>query len=263
MIVTTSQRAGSDVKKRAEQQAVSFNVPYVERGKQSVAKLAAFYECPVLLVTEERMELYDESGRSPFFFHPGSAMFRVKRLMNGDQDAFVQVSGLRPGMSFLDCTMGPAADSITASFAVGEKGHVQSIESNEPVAKIVQDGLSKWEEGPADLLQAMRRIQVKAADYHTYLQSVPDNSFDVVYFDPMFEETIDSDGIAPLRSFASYSDLTTEAVNEAKRIARKRVVLKDHFRSERFAELGFQQHIRKTAKFHFGTIESRGNSERE
>ncbi|WP_245796327.1 class I SAM-dependent methyltransferase [Domibacillus antri] len=244
------------MKKRAAQQAESFRVPYVERGKQSVAKLAAFYECPVLLVTEERMELYDLSGRSPFFFHPGSAMFRVKRLMNDEPDAFVEACGLEPGMSFLDCTMGPAVDSMTASYAVGVKGRVESIEASEAVARIVEEGLGKWTEGPADLIEAMRRIHVKTADYHTYLQTVPDDSFDVVYFDPMFEETIDSDGIAPLRSFASYADLTMDAVNEAKRIARKRVVLKDHFRSQRFAAFGFQQHIRKTAKFHFGTIES-------
>jgi hypothetical protein len=79
----------------------------------------------------------------------------------------------------------------------------------------------------------------------------------------MFEETVDSSGIAPLRSFASYSDLTMDAVIEAKRIAKKRVVLKDHFRSERFVKFGFTQHIRKTSKFHFGTIEKEDFGEQQ
>ncbi|OAH55816.1 hypothetical protein AWH48_03835 [Domibacillus aminovorans] len=256
MIVTTSQRAGMDVKTRAATEANLLGAPYVERSKLSIAKMTSFHNCPVLLVTEERMELHDMNGTSPFFFHPGSAMFRVKRLLNGEPDAFVDACRLRPGMSFLDCTMGPAADSMTASFAVGAKGHVKSIEANHVVARIVETGLSNWTEGPDELLESMRHIQVTAADYHTYLQTVPDDSFDVVYFDPMFEETIDSTGIAPLRPFASYSDLTIDAVKEAKRIAKCRVVLKDHFRSERFAKFEFEQHIRKTSKFHFGTIES-------
>ncbi len=255
MIITTSQRAGTAVKEKAALLAETFRVPFVERKKQPVKKLAAFYQCPVLLLSEERMELYSEKSSTPFFFHPGSAMFRVKRLIKNEQDAFVQACGLHTGMTVLDCTMGPAADSITASAAVGELGFVQSLEANPAVAWIVKEGLKTWIDGPDPLIQAMRRIKVEAADYHSYLQTVPDCAFDVVYFDPMFEEAVESSGIAPLRPLASYSDLTMDAVNEAKRIAKKRVVLKDHFRSERFAKFGFNQLIRKTAAFHFGTIE--------
>ncbi|WP_050180660.1 class I SAM-dependent methyltransferase [Domibacillus robiginosus] len=254
IVVTTSQRADARVKARAAALAEQFGAAFIERNKQPVSKLAAFYECPVLLVSKERLELHDGSG-APFFFHPGSAMFRVKRLTGGGEDELVNVCGLAGGMSFLDCTMGPAADSITASAAVGEAGRVQAVEANPLIAHIVREGLASWTDGPAPLLEAMRKIQVQAADYHTYLKGVPDASFDVVYFDPMFETAVDSSGIAPLRSFASYTDLTIEAVREAKRIARRRVVLKDHFRSERFAKLGFTQQIRKTSKFHFGTIE--------
>ncbi|MET1030228.1 class I SAM-dependent methyltransferase [Domibacillus tundrae] len=254
MIVTTSQRAGVAVKQKAAALADTFGVLYVERNKQPVNKLAAFYECAVLLVSKERLELHSGEG-NPFFFHPGSAMFRVKRLLSGGQDELVSTCGLEPGMSFLDCTMGPAADSITASAAVGESGRVHSVEANPFIAHIVREGLTSWTDGPVPLLQAMQKIDVAAADYHTYLKNVPDASFDVVYFDPMFEEAVDSSGIAPLRSFASYVDLTMDAVSEAKRIAKKRIVLKDHFRSERFEKFGFTQHIRKTSKFHFGVIE--------
>lgn len=254
MIVTTSQRADARVKAKAAALAQTFRASYIERNKQPVNKLAAFYKCPVLLVSKERLELHDGSG-TPFFFHPGSAMFRVKRLIDGGEDELVNTCGLETGMSFLDCTMGPAADSITAAAAVEETGRVQSIEANPFIAHIVREGLGSWTDGPERLIRAMQTIQVEAADYHTYLKSVPDASFDVVYFDPMFETAVDSSGIAPLRSFASHTDLTEEAVGEAVRIARRRVVLKDHFRSERFAKLGFTQHIRKTSKVHFGTIE--------
>ena len=43
----------------------------------------------------------------------------------------------------------------------------------------------------------------------------------------MFEETvIESDGIKGLKHFALYHDITDETIAEAKRVARKRVVLK-------------------------------------
>ncbi|WP_046173668.1 class I SAM-dependent methyltransferase [Domibacillus indicus] len=262
MIVTTSQRADRAVKQKAALLAERFHASYIERKKQPVTKLAAFYECPVLLVSKERLELHSGEG-SPFFFHPGSAMFRVKRLLSGGEDELVKACGLAPGMSFLDCTMGPAADSITASAAVGESGWIQSLEANPYIAHIVQEGLKSWVDGPAELVEAMRSIQVEAADYYMYLKNVPDASFDVVYFDPMFEEAVESSGIAPLRPHAAYTDLTVEAVAEAKRIARRRVVLKDHFRSERFAKFGFRQQIRKTSKFHFGVIEKGDSGEQQ
>ena len=86
----------------------------------------------------------------------------------------------------------------------------------------------------------MRRIEVIEANHYELLKTLPDNHFDVVYFDPMFEETIEeSNGIKGLTHFAANHDFTMEIINEAKRVARKRVVLKDHFRSSRFQRFGF------------------------
>ena len=48
------------------------------------------------------------------------------------------------------------------------------------------------------LQTAMKRIQVKHADCADYLRELPDSSVDVIYFDPMFHEPVEtSDGIAP------------------------------------------------------------------
>jgi 16S rRNA G966 N2-methylase RsmD len=103
---------------------------------------------------------------------------------------------------------------------------------------------------------AMRRINVKSTGSFPYLKMLPDNSYDVVYFDPMFEENIlESDGIKGLSRFAVYADLSEELIFQAKRVAKERVVLKDHFRSSRFEQYGFSVNKRKTSKFHFGVIE--------
>jgi hypothetical protein len=83
-----------------------------------------------------------------------------------------------------------------------------------------------------------------------------DNSFDVVYFDPMFQEQIDeSNGINGIKAIALYTTLTPMAIQEAKRVAKQKVVLKDHWKSSRFEEHGFTVQKRKTSKFHYGTID--------
>ena len=79
---------------------------------------------------------------------------------------------------------------------------------------------------------------------------------DVVYFDPMFEEALtDSTGINPIRNWAAYTPLTAEVIEEAKRVARKRIVMKNHYHSPLFDQHGFQVIKRPSAKFHFGVIE--------
>ena len=106
----------------------------------------------------------------------------------------------------------------------------------------------------------MRRVEIRQVHHYEALTQMADHSFDVVYFDPMFEESImESDGIRTLTHFAVARPLTEEIIYEAKRVARKRVVLKDHFRSLRFEQFGFTVLKRKTSKFHYGYIEIETN----
>jgi hypothetical protein len=75
----------------------------------------------------------------------------------------------------------------------------------------------------------------------------------------MFEETIEeSVGLVPLKHIANYSPLEKETINEAKRVAKRRIVLKDHWKSKRFEQHGFHVLVRKSAKFHYGVIEIEG-----
>jgi hypothetical protein len=74
--------------------------------------------------------------------------------------------------------------------------------------------------------------------------------------DPMFETSIsESVNISPLRSLGVQDALTDEWVNEAKRVAKKRVVLKAHFKSPWFEQFNFEQIVRPNTKFHYGFIE--------
>ncbi|WP_338789449.1 class I SAM-dependent methyltransferase [Metabacillus sp. FJAT-53654] len=256
MIVTTSSRPDDQLIQTAMEIAFELNGSYVKRSKQAVEYLKKNYRDNTLVVGKSRLELHFLDQNNPLFFHPNSAMFRIKRLLKGEKDPFSEACNLQVGDSFLDCTLGLASDSIVASYIVGKEGIVKGIEESSSLAYIVKTGLQQWETGLEVLDNAMKRIDVSSNDHLTFLRGCPNNSYDVIYFDPMFEETIEeSIGILPLKSIANFTPLKKEAINEAKRVAKRRIVLKDHWRSTRFEENGFIVNIRKSAKFHYGVIE--------
>jgi 16S rRNA G966 N2-methylase RsmD len=256
MIVTTAGRTNDEMVELAKKTALELNVSFIDRKKRSISKLQEQTNEDVLVVGKNRIEIYPLHGEEPLFFHPNSAMFRMKRIMKGEHDPFIQASGLSQGKSILDCTLGLGSDSIVASFAVGETGKVTSLEGNKYLYYLLKGGLKSWDTGNTKMNEAMTRIDVMHDTYESFLTSCPPDSFDIVYFDPMFEETIEeSEGIRGLRNFAIYSTLSPEAIEAAKRVAKKKVVLKDHWKSKQFEKYGFTVYKRKTAKFHFGVIE--------
>ncbi|MFC0477987.1 class I SAM-dependent methyltransferase [Robertmurraya beringensis] len=255
MFVTTAGRTNPDMIEEAKQIALALECPYQERRKKSVQTLQSLYKDDCIVVGKERLELFLMNGEEPFFFHPNSSMFRIKRLLKNEHDPFIDATGLAKGMSLLDCTLGLASDSIVASFVVGASGKVVGTEENKYLSYLVGRGLKSWQSGLAGMDEAMRTISVQHSDALSFLKEVPSNEFDCVYIDPMFEETIlESDGIRALAELAAYSEVREEFISEAKRVARNRLVLKDHFRSKRFEQFGFSVMKRPSAKFHFGII---------
>ncbi|SEM82096.1 Putative SAM-dependent methyltransferase [Mesobacillus persicus] len=255
MIITTAGRTNEEMVAQAQKTALDLESKYVTRKKRSVLSIMEIEQDDCLVVGKNRLELYPFGEEDPFFFHPNSSMFRIKRILKGESDPFIEATQLKAGMSILDCTLGLASDSIVASFAVGESGRVAGIEANPYLAYIVRKGLSQWDSGIADMNEAMRRITAIQNDSLTVLKQLEDNSYDCIYFDPMFEETVlESDGIRGLTKFARRDGLSVDIMKEAYRVARRRIVLKDHFRSTRFDQFHFSVYRRKTAKFHFGVI---------
>lgn len=256
MFITTAGRTNDEMTGKAREIATELQTKFVPRKKRSVQSIMEMMNDDCLVVGKGRLELFAIGETRPFFFHPNSAMFRIKRLMKGESDPLIDAANLTDGMSFLDCTLGLGSDSIVASFVVGETGFVTGIEARHELAYLVKDGLKTWESGYDVINKAMDKIKVMEGHSLDFLKAQENNSIDCIYFDPMFDESIlESDGIRSLTNFAVYEGLSQEMMDHAIRVARKRIVLKDHFRSSRFEEFGFNVSVRKTAKFHFGVIE--------
>lgn len=256
MFVTTAGRTNDSMIAKAKRVALELNIPYITRNKRSIEELHKEVGSGCIVVGKERLELFGYDNQLPFFFHPNSAMFRIKRLQIGGSDPLIDAAQLEKGMSFLDCTLGLASDAIIASFVVEKTGLAVGIEAQKYLAFLVTNGLNTWDSGIEAMNIAMRQIKVIHDHSLDYLKSLPDESFDCVYLDPMFEEKIsESNGIKALDPFALHDDVTEELMEEARRVAISRVVMKDHYLSNRFERFNFVVNKRKTAKFHFGVLE--------
>lgn len=255
-IVTTAGRPDEQSHLKAIQLCEELGYDFEPRNKRSVKKLSDEQNVNVIVAGKNRLEYYPKSATTPFFFHPNSAAFRLKRIARGETEPLLDACQLQEGNSFLDCTLGIGSDAMVAAFVVGENGQVVGLEHDKNVAFIVQTGMQQYDTSELPLTACMRSIQVIHSEAVDYLKNQEDNSFDVVYMDPMFEEVIEeSNNFEPLRKAGSHIALSEEWVNEALRVAKKRVVLKAHFHSDLFERYGFRRMVRVTSKFHFGVIE--------
>lgn len=255
-VVTTAGRPDELSEKLAQFVCETLKIEFVPRQKRSVAALGRQLQANVIVAGKNRYEYYAKGATAPFFFHPNSAAFRLKRVARGEMEPLLEACQLKEGDSFLDCTLGMGADSMLAAFAVGERGTVVGLEANRNIAFIVKHGMQTYDTTKLPLTTCMRQIEVVHAEAVEFLRQQPANAFDVVYMDPMFEETIEeANNFEALRQAGSHLALTTEWMQEALRVAKKRVVLKAHYQSDYFEHYGFQRFARQTAKFHYGVIE--------
>ncbi|MED4750226.1 class I SAM-dependent methyltransferase [Brevibacillus choshinensis] len=240
MIITTGLEPCMDTLYHATELAKRFGLDIVKRGDLSLKEMRSRHGDEEVLVVSALGARLDVPGKKPFFFHPNTAAFRIKRLVRGDTDTMLVACQIQPGDRVLDATMGLGADSIVFAHATGEAGRVLGIESEEVLAILVEDGFQHWSSDDLALEQAMRRIEVRCGNHLDVLKGMSDRSFDVVYFDPMFEMTVQSStGIAGIREYANPEALHEEAVSEALRVAKKRVVLKEGKTGRMYERFGF------------------------
>jgi len=230
---------------------------------------------PLLRITKNQLIIEHQSGN--LFFHPSMALLRLINIRRGLGDRFLQALNPAEGDYFLDATMGLASDSLIAALAVGDKGKILAVESSPFIHLLVREGIDSfsrlkpprlksrekdvaWDE----LIAVSSRITTVCADHLAVLKEMPDASVDIIYFDPMFRNTLNSsDSIRPLKELSASESLETETVLEACRVARKRVVLKERNNSTEFKRLGFKiMEGGKYSSISYGIIEVAGTGGR-
>ena len=239
-IVTTARKPTPDVEKLAEEISLELGGKLVTRGDFSFDALKKFHGAQnILLVKKNSLSVVTSDGE--LFFHPNTAHLRIKNLRTGDGDRLVDALKISGGSKILDCTLGLGSDAIVESFVAGATGKVVALEINPLVAEIVRHGMKNFSDDSPHILEAMRRVEVLNVAAENFLPTCVENSFDVIYFDPMFRRPVGkSSGLQPLRPLADNRPLTPEIIREACRVAKFRVVMKEHSGSTEFERLGFK-----------------------
>ena len=245
---------GSAAIETAKAMAAQLGVAYVERPHNQVleAFMAAQGLAAVIVLEKDGPRIHSEHGT--FAYHPGMAEIRVQQLLRGAPDHSVRALDLHPGARVLDCTLGLASDAAVAACVAGSTGRVVGLEASLLLHFAVQHGLAHYECKTPLLTAALRRVEAVHAVAAEYLATCAPNSFDVVYFDPMFRHPVQgSKAMEALRPLSLEEPLARSTVELALKVA-PRVVIKE--RSEYLlAEYGCQEYVGgKYSRIKFGII---------
>ncbi|SDN30469.1 class I SAM-dependent methyltransferase [Alkalicoccus daliensis] len=254
--ITTGVKNAEHMEEKARSLAETYGLTFIKRNKYSVKEIIKKHDGPLFVLTQDKLTYYSADNKPPLFYHPNIAAVRAKNWRNIQKDLLVEACNLKAGDKIIDGTLGLGADSLILALAGGKHTKVTSVEKNQVTAMLVREGLKSYAMPFEALQEAAKRIKVVNAEACTYLKTLDDNSVDIVYFDPMFESTLDtSSGMQTLRHYADHQGLTANLIEEAKRVALKRVVVKARHSSSIFKDFGFFRIARSNIKsVHYGYI---------
>lgn len=255
--ITTTRNPDESLINKAYDIAKELDIPYVKRGNYSIKKISQMnkIEC-FLFVEKDKIVLKGDDNT--FFWHPSTSGLKLNAIKEGFNQPMIEAMNLKEGDRVLDCTLGLATDAIVFASIVGEKGKVIGTEVNKYIACITKNGLNDYKDVDEQTKIFMERIDVINSSYEEYILSQPDNSFDVVYFDPMFKRpNKKSVTINSFRPFAQQGGLKKENLIEALRVCKNRVVIKERAGSGEFERLGIQKYYgnTKSGSIAYGVIE--------
>lgn len=241
--VTTAIQASDRVKKRAHKVSGDLNKPYFDRKKLGIKKLLAMHELDYLIVVHDD-KLLVKSGESDLFWHPGTAVIKLWDSGTGANNQLIKAAHPDPDDVILDCTLGYGSDAIVLASALTGQGHIIGLEGSEIIAYLTKDGLENYQNVKEDVKRAMSKIKVVHANHETYLKEMENDSVDIVYFDPMFQNpNMKSKSMNALRDFAKMNTLNKDTIYEALRVCKKRVIVKERIGSGVFQNLGIENRI--------------------
>lgn len=249
--VTTTREPDQRLINKAYGIAKELDIPYVKRGNYSIKKISEMNKIEYFLFVEKD-KIVLKGDNNTFFWHPSTSGLKLNTIKEGFNQPMVEAMNLKEGDRVLDCTLGLATDAIVFASIVGEKGKIVGTEVNKYIACITKNGLNDYEDVDEQTKIFMERIDVINSSYEEYILSSLDNSFDVVYFDPMFKKpNKKSVAINSFRLFAEQGELKKETLIQALRVCKNRVVIKERVGSGEFERLGIQKCYGNTK---FGSI---------
>jgi hypothetical protein len=222
LAVTTPLHPSPAEETAARAAAARHGLAFAARGHRSLeaARRAAGVDALLVLSARHAAIVVDGEERR---WSPGMGALRAKRVAagaaGGPPDPFLAAAGIGAGDAVLDCTLGLGADALVAAVAVGPAGRVVGLEASR-----------RSPPGSRRTRALTRRpaVEIRAGDHAAALAALPERSFDVVLFDPMFRHArAEPAGFDLVRLLADPRPLSPAALERARRVARRWVLVKD------------------------------------
>ena len=240
-ILTTAQKSNEAIQEEAKALASSMHMAYIKRGKLSIPALFNAHPCDFIAVLSGNGLTIHFPDNQQHSFHLSMAQLRILRLQRGEGDHLINAVQTilstneitdKEEFSFLDCTIGLGSDSIVVSYAFPQ-AKIKGLEGSLPIWLATSYGLAHYSHNVKSVTDALRRIEVSYDIFENYVPNLPDESIDIIYFDPMFTRPVqESSNFTPLRDIVCHVPLTTDMIDLALCKARKRVVIKGRDFSE-------------------------------
>jgi len=193
-----------------------------------------------------------------FFFHPSVSILRMRNIRNGQRDYLIEALELEGNEKVLDLTFGLGSEAILIA-AFLPFGKVVGLEKSIHIYTVVSEGIKNFKTELNWLKNALSRIELIHADFKEFVRKASDETFDIVYCDPMFENPkYESSAMNPLRPFAVYDTVNEDDLKHFIRIAKKKVVLKSCVEDNLFRKIKVDKVIgSKKSGIIYGIIEKK------
>lgn len=226
--MTTSYKPNPQQVALARGLANELNCQYIPRKKLKKREIDFFY------VVEKNGRIVIRDENTELFFHPSIAKVRFLNIKKGLKDYLIESLEPSGDEKVLDLTFGLGSEAILmANFL--PKGKVIGIEGSIHIYTIVKYGFESYRDRSRWINEAMKRIELHYGNFKKLIREYPDNSFDVLYCDPMFENPVyESSSMNPLRKFALYESVNIDDIKQMLRVAKKKVILKSRIGDSTF-----------------------------
>lgn len=193
-----------------------------------------------------------------FFFHPSVSILRMRNIRNGQRDYLIEALELEGNEKVLDLTFGLGSEAILIA-AFLPFGKVVGLEKSIHIYTVVSEGIKNFKTELNWLKNALSKIELIHTDFKDFVRKASNETFDIVYCDPMFENPkYESSAMNPLRPFAVYDTVNEDDLKHFIRIAKKKVVLKSCVEDNLFRKIKVDKVIgSKKSGIIYGIIEKK------
>lgn len=205
-----------------------FGFPFRPRNGKTIRQLEEILQAALLVAHSQGC--YYQKDQVKLKYHMGLAPLRLQQLGRMKKDYLLEALELQGNETIIDATFGFGADSLViASQLRPSVGQIIGLESSLPIYCVASEGLQHYvDETGLITREICQRIQLLHQEHQDFLSRQTDASVDVVFFDPMFLQPVKgSFHLEGIRSFGNYEPLNLASIQEAIRVSRKRVVIKE------------------------------------